>query len=332
MPHELPSAPANYIQERRGVNAIATFAVGANLIWRETPNADVGIDGQLELIDAGGLATGKLVAAQIKSGPSWFKQETPTHWKYYSATKHIQYWERFPLPVILFLHNTDTDQTFWVDARQELRACRNSASAILVPKSNILGRGSTASMFAAVGPRDTSYLVDSDEILQAMMLAKPKGTAFPISFFQLFNAGLTNIARSVYFDMGLAIEIAEINGDDLPHGIIIGSDEYDFIWQYIEFLVGQHIADVNYSDCLIDWYDRELVPRFIAPLTRRGRDLVLLVQEREEALIRSGKMPENGGAWIAQESLISLNLRTSTLQRIRRMPNFERLHIPHTPK
>ena len=42
-----------------GINAIASAAVSLNLIWRETNQADAGIDGQLEYVNEFGQATGR---------------------------------------------------------------------------------------------------------------------------------------------------------------------------------------------------------------------------------------------------------------------------------
>ena len=61
-------------QERLGVNAVAEAMAKVGQIWRETPMADVGIDGQIEYVSPEGFATGRMIAVQIKSGPSFFKE------------------------------------------------------------------------------------------------------------------------------------------------------------------------------------------------------------------------------------------------------------------
>ncbi|MFZ4703196.1 MAG: DUF4365 domain-containing protein, partial [Candidatus Methylumidiphilus sp.] len=98
-------------QERLGVNAVAETMARLGLIWRETPMADVGIDGQIEYVDKEGFATGRIIAAQIKSGPSFFK-EKDDNWTFYPEDKHRFYWERFPLPVLIILHNPETNFSY----------------------------------------------------------------------------------------------------------------------------------------------------------------------------------------------------------------------------
>ena len=100
----LPSAPQNYQQERLGITSVAMALTSLGVIWRETPMADVGIDGQIEHVSADGKATGRLLAAQVKSGPSYF-HDHGSHWHFYLDEKHRLYWERFPIPVIFFLHD-----------------------------------------------------------------------------------------------------------------------------------------------------------------------------------------------------------------------------------
>ena len=62
----------NYQQERNGILAFSMEVNKLGLIWRETPMVDVGIDGQIELVDDDGNATGRILAVQIKSGASYF--------------------------------------------------------------------------------------------------------------------------------------------------------------------------------------------------------------------------------------------------------------------
>jgi hypothetical protein len=46
-----PKIDSNYFQERAGVHQVGGILTSMFLIFRETPNADVGIDGQVELVD-----------------------------------------------------------------------------------------------------------------------------------------------------------------------------------------------------------------------------------------------------------------------------------------
>jgi hypothetical protein len=61
--------------------------------------------------------------------------------------------------------------------------------------------------------------------------------SFPLSFFDLFTQGLTNLARSVYFGIDLAVNAAEGNialfcGEE---GIGLGEPEDNFLFDYVKF-------------------------------------------------------------------------------------------------
>jgi hypothetical protein len=58
---------------------------------------------------------------------------------------------------------------------------------------------------------------------------------------------------------------------------------------YVRFLLAQNLANVDFSDCLIDWVDHQMQPRFVAPLTLRGRQLVKAIHTKENALVNAGK-------------------------------------------
>ena len=80
----LPQVGSTYFQERAGVIRVAGMLNTMRLVWRETPNGGVGIDGQVELVDVSGGATGATIAVQIQSGASYFR-DAGDIWKYYPS-------------------------------------------------------------------------------------------------------------------------------------------------------------------------------------------------------------------------------------------------------
>ena len=77
-------SPAHFA-ERRGLS-IVTDAVLSKLCWlfREQTTSDVGIDGQLEVVESG-TATGRLVASQIKCGSSYFACRPTVAWGHFDV-------------------------------------------------------------------------------------------------------------------------------------------------------------------------------------------------------------------------------------------------------
>lgn len=304
-------------QERLGVNAVAEAMVKMGQIWRETPMADVGIDGQIEYVSPEGFATGRMIAVQIKSGPSFFK-ESNGDWYFNPEDKHRFYWERFPLPVLIIIHNPDTNLSYWQDVRQVLRVTKpTDAKGITIPKSNILQSTSSKTLFGGFAVIDQDFM-SVEDVLDYLIKAKSKNASFPVSYLNLFCSGLTNICRSLYFNMDIALTVAEIElvNQNSPFGVGVGESEHNFLFNYIKFIVHQHIADVDFSDCMIDWHERQMQPSFMAPLTSRGKKLVRLIHELECRLKSEGKIEDTGNLHAAQEGFVRLLFTPSEIQRI----------------
>jgi len=262
----LPKIGARYFQEREGVIRVAGMLNKMSLVWRETANTDVGIDGQIELISDSGSMTGATVAAQIKSGASYFR-DGGEFWKYYPADKHKMYWEIYPLPVLLFLHNPDDDQVYWVDTRRQLRSERESTSFIAVPKTQVLSDLSRDALFENYGG-SVGALTTPKLALRHLALTRLENAMFPISHLDMFLEGLTDIGRKIFFSVGMCWELAQDRADD---GVGMSKPEEDFLDDFVRYLVSQSLAFVDYPDFLIDLHERHLIATFLVPLTSRGR-------------------------------------------------------------
>lgn len=322
-----PKVDVAFSQERLGVNAVAAYAAANNLIWRENNIKDVGIDGQLEYVNASGMATGGVIALQIKSGPSFFTHDDGDSWRFYPEEKHRIYWERFPVPVIVVLHQPETGESFWIDVRHAYRrGAQDERVAVSVPKIQRLSTTTGANLFENAGVTAGAFMDSIEDVLLALVNTRSAEAAFPLSYFQLFAGGLTNIVRSLHFGMDLVTETVEMNlafmGSD--YGMGIGSQEYDFVFGYVQFLVAQDLADIDFGGCLIDWNDRQMVPRFVAPLTRRGRDLVRIIGQKEDQLRSSGVLPDSNGIRVVQEHLVQIVVTPSDVQRIPLIAAFEK--------
>ncbi len=321
----LPRHSQSSVQERLGIASIQYYAAKKSQIWRETNTTDVGIDGQLEFVSSDGFSTGQLIAVQAKSGSSYFSHETNDCWKHYPDKKHRLYWEKFPIPVLLVLHDPRTEVTFWTDVRQQLRSpSRNEAAFLLVPKGNILQTTSPVDLFATAGANKQPFIPDLNDVLSLMLASKSPSASLPLTYFDLFCSGMVNICRSIYYGMDLILEVAEDNlsASNSEFGVGLGSPEDIFLFGFIEFIVAQNLAHVDISDCLVDWVDREMHPHFVAPLSSRGRQLVKIIHERESALIASGRLPESR-ARVAQEGLFRMQVDRMT-ERLSRLRLFQK--------
>jgi len=75
------------------------------------------VDSHIETADANGLATGRNIAVQIKSGASYIKQNEKGDLVHYTDEKHILYWAQHSLPVILIIFDPQTETAWWCDVK-----------------------------------------------------------------------------------------------------------------------------------------------------------------------------------------------------------------------
>jgi hypothetical protein len=297
-------------------------------IWREIGTGDVGIDGHIEFVNADGFATGRLVAVQVKAGPSYFSHPSPRGWKFYPEKKHRVYWESFSLPVLLVLHEPVSGKSYWTDTRQALRTPGGERAFIEVPSKNVLENTEAIALFENTGIQDQPFILDINDVLNELLGTMSQGASFSLSYFDLFVHGLTNICRSIYFGMDLVCNAVEYNleASDSPFGMGVGDQEFQFAFGFVKFLLAQGLAQVDYADCLIDWVDREMVPQFVAPLTSRGRALIKLIQEKEARLVEEGRMPVGNGYLVAQEGFFEM-VPQSYAPRFSRIREFQVLQL-----
>lgn len=322
----LPKVRDTVHTERLGVNTTATQFTRLGIIWRETSNTDVGLDGQIEYVDGDGYATGIIAGVQIKSGKSYF-HDHEAFWKLYTDEKHRTYWENYPVPVILVLCDTINEACYWVDTRQYFKLDANhDKTYILIPKSHILSQTEPAAIFEAesVGYKQILCL---DELIGTMIRKKSSNPRFCVSYFSLFINGLTDLCRQVYFDMSLAVNVAEHSPGDNDDGwISINDDDHQFLFEYIRFLKGQRIADINFSECYLSFFEELMIPMFIAPLTSKGKKLTDRVREMENSQY-GNELKGFREIHLVQENLISIVFDSYSALRVAKSNRFQELFL-----
>lgn len=133
--------------ERVGINAVESIVLNElNWIFREQPIVDVGVDAQIEQVEASN-PTGKLVAVQIKTGRGHF-HETDDGLVYYGSLTHLDYWTSHALPVLLIAHLPDTNETFWAHVSSQTVERTESRWKIKIPKANPFSKANKDSLSA----------------------------------------------------------------------------------------------------------------------------------------------------------------------------------------
>lgn len=77
---------------------------------------------------------GQLLGLQIKSGASYFRKQG-TEFVYYGEERHLDYWDRHTLPILLVLHNPEDGMTLWQRVERHLvTQGKNGGWSIKIPE------------------------------------------------------------------------------------------------------------------------------------------------------------------------------------------------------
>jgi len=110
--------------ERSGINHIAAISAKMGYIWRETPNSDVGFDGEIEIV-IGDQATGQIIKVQSRAGKSYIRNEKPERFDFYADANELEYWQGATNPVILVVYNPKTKSAHWIDVKKYISTHRD---------------------------------------------------------------------------------------------------------------------------------------------------------------------------------------------------------------
>lgn len=123
--------------ERIGVSHVEHFITKEfGWIFREQPISDMGIDAHIEIVNEN-LASGQLLALQIKSGNSYFKKHGDD-FVYYISDEHYSYWLNHSLPVFLIIHNPENNLTLWQVVNERSVQHLEHSWKLIIPKNNLL--------------------------------------------------------------------------------------------------------------------------------------------------------------------------------------------------
>ncbi len=122
--------------ERLGVSILDHFFSQQGWLFREQTTHDYGIDAHIEIVEEE-RPTGKLIALQIKSGTSFFKDEVADAFVFRTDDKHVSYWVSHSMPVVLVLYNPDTKTAHWQQINRENIESTGKNWKIQVPKTDM---------------------------------------------------------------------------------------------------------------------------------------------------------------------------------------------------
>ena len=304
----LPKYTSKNEMERIGVNKTALILSEMGFIFREISNSDTGVDGQIEEVDSDYHATGRIMAVQIKSGSSYLN-ERGNVWRFYIDDAHKNYWRLYPIPVFLLVYNPNDGNIYYTDVKYML----NTKDGIDIPKVNILCKDNKEDFLKTIGGCVSKYN-EIETVFNIMLQKKCDDISFSVSFLELFVSGLTNLCHDLFYDVSIGTDIADYKGKGIGFSV-----NHVFLWEYVTYLVKENLAEINFHACLYDYEERKMQPRFIAPLTYRGRQLLDYISNLEVRYWGKSDVP------IVCESLVNLHFDEYSVQRLNKLSKLQSL-------
>ncbi|WP_426749930.1 DUF4365 domain-containing protein [Myxococcus sp. Y35] len=154
----MPTRKASQATGDIGV-AITQMIVEQQLLWifREQPK-DFGIDAQVEVLE-GEHPTGKLLALQIKTGPSYLQERTANGFVFRESLDLLDYWTKHSLAVIVVLCDPQTNTAWWAQITPREIEKLDKSFKLTVPYTNILNPSAKNRLSSiADGPEDLQRL------------------------------------------------------------------------------------------------------------------------------------------------------------------------------
>lgn len=153
MTQGFPTYSKSGSQGEAGV-ALVTRAVG-KLGWmfrRNHNEHDFGIDGYIDLVSPSGAVTGRMLAVQIKCGPSYLSHKNRLGFTYYGENKHLNYLLNHPMLVILVICDPNTEACYWGHFDETAIEPTPGAWRIVIPNRNTLIEALRGEIEAIAGP------------------------------------------------------------------------------------------------------------------------------------------------------------------------------------
>ena len=132
------------LTSRLGVSKADNELTKLGFAFREQAILDCGIDAIIEAPNCNeSYLSGKLIAAQIKTGDSYFTEKKDDAIVYRGELKHLDYWLNHSLPVIIILYSPKHDKCIWASINKQTVIKTEKGWKINIPYNNDLHNSKT---------------------------------------------------------------------------------------------------------------------------------------------------------------------------------------------
>jgi hypothetical protein len=186
------SATATPNVERMGVAAANLEFSSWGWAFRPQDVEDYGIDAHIEPFDGPHRPTGHLMALQIKSGGSYFGEETDGGWWYSGSNRHLRYWLGHVLPVLIVVYDPSRRTLYWQHITEDRIEYTEQAWKILIPRDQVVS-SETAEQLHSIA--DDAPGASEDPVASSLSLLPPSAGAVLHAAHESEPDGVMRLAR-----------------------------------------------------------------------------------------------------------------------------------------
>jgi len=262
--------PDTQLIDQQGIGFISQQFARIGCVLNEYTR-ETGIDAIIEIREANYTGSGKFVAVQLKSGDSFFANETNDHYVVYMDETHIDYWLKCYLPIIFIIFSPSQNKAYWTKIDKNTLIRTRVQFKIVVPKENDISLITQNQLYQFFYGKIYEKEEEFETILhQLNELRYHERNDVYVSGLELYINGQADLCSQLYFYTELYVEIMEtkIADKDIP-GYSFPSDqgffeEYFRLLNYHNLLRGDFIYEIE------SLKQRDMLPIFIKPLTANG--------------------------------------------------------------
>ncbi len=190
-------------------------------------NIDIGLDAEIEIIDDNFKSTGEFLKCQVKTTKS-------DKFYLYVEEKHIEYWNKINIPVIIFLVHIDTEKIYWhcVDSIDKYKKGK-SEYVITFEKTDILKKSNKERF------KDLAYYHIINEIKKIYEESYSIALDDTTQYLDTDNYDITTFEEFVYHANKIQYDLKKVKRLVLKNKSLEKvakeySDQLDFIDEYLE--------------------------------------------------------------------------------------------------
>ena len=255
--------------DQQGIGYITSVFATVDCVLNEHTR-ETGIDAILEIRGKEYEGTGKFIAIQLKSGASFFQNESHDYYSIYVDNDHIEYWLRCCLPVMLIIYSPSLKKAYWTSIDKRLFVKTAKMYRIDMPKVNVLNQITKNTLlqffYGKLYEDDKQY----EEIYQDLRSLRCQVCpASSISALELYINGLMDNCSRLYFHTDL---VTNIIAKKAPPQSDVAFDfpNSDFFIEYFRILNYHNLLVGDFSSEQETLNQRDMLPVFIKPLNING--------------------------------------------------------------